>query len=296
MQGLRALILPAAALALAGAVVLVGGRMVDAPVAIDEPDLEAIALAEQAVASVTAPGESAPVEATRLPARVSAEAATEEAAPAVRADDVSTEALPSVPPLAAELENGAPQENALADPQSPAASRMVDPAIVAPPGLDAEGLQREAPREPLSQLSLALPPPPKMKNEWAGTPLFRPLATESAVFESGGRTIAISGVESVPIDENCVYEGASWSCGMRARTAFRLWLRGRALVCQLPYEEQAVTRARCRLAGCWRMAGCEWLGEGRARRTLCAGRGEGAGGQDGHLRRAAGHVFHPGCA
>jgi endonuclease YncB( thermonuclease family) len=45
---------------------------------------------------------------------------------------------------------------------------------------------------------------------------------------------------------------------VRARTAFRLWLRGRALVCQLPDEEHEVTRARCRLAkqdaGAWLVA------------------------------------------
>ena len=42
---MRALILPAAALALAGAVVLVGGRMVESPVAVDEPDPEEMAAA-----------------------------------------------------------------------------------------------------------------------------------------------------------------------------------------------------------------------------------------------------------
>ena len=62
----------------------------------------------------------------------------------------------------------------------------------------------------------------------------------------------------MPLDESCDYEGVSWQCGVRARTAFRLWLRGRALVCQLPDEEQAVTSARCRLAkqdaGAWLVA------------------------------------------
>ena len=139
-------------------------------------------------------------------------------------------------------------------------SRLIDPTVVSPPELAAgEKLLREAPREPLSQLSLALPPP-EFKNEWAGKPLFRPVAIESAVFESGGHTIAIAGVESVGLDENCIYGEASWPCGVRARTAFRLWLRGRALVCQIPEAEQDkdVMRARCRLAkqdaGAWLVA------------------------------------------
>ena len=53
-----------------------------------------------------------------------------------------------------------------------------------------------------------------MKNEWAGTAFFRPVAIESAVFESMGRTIAIAGVKSVPLDESCDYEGVSWQCGV----------------------------------------------------------------------------------
>ena len=158
--------------------------------------------------------------------------------------------LPRCRPTSAETAMAAPVPSAEASgagniqrsPAKPIApSRLVAPTVVAPPELAADELKREAPREPLSQLSLALPPKPEMKNEWAGTPFFRPLAIESAVFESKGRTIAISGAESVPLDESCVYEGVSWPCGVRARTAFRLWLRSRALVCQLPDEEQPVT-------------------------------------------------------
>ncbi len=138
-----------------------------------------------------------------------------------------------------------------------AASRMVAPAGVAAPEPAGQELQREAPRGPLSELSMALPPPPPPKNRWAGKPLFRPVALESAVFESGGHTIAIEGVRSVPADESCVHDGQTWPCGVRARAAFRLWLRGRALVCQIPEDEQEqpVMRGRCRLAkqdvGAW---------------------------------------------
>ncbi|MEQ1941970.1 hypothetical protein ABMA32_06050 [Mesorhizobium sp. VNQ89] len=134
--------------------------------------------------------------------------------------------------------------------QETAASRLVAPAQVAPPELETEGLQREAPREPLSQLGLALPPPPAPKNPWAGKPLFRPVAIESAVFESGGHTVAIEGVRSMAADETCSHGGETWSCGVRARAAFRAWLRGRALVCQIPEAEQenAVMRGKCRLA------------------------------------------------
>lgn len=248
---MRVLILPAAALALAGAVVLVGGRMVDAPVAIDQPDAEAIA-ATQAAVSV------APLPAQQPAAPANDPDTTVKALPAPDAAITpSPAAQPSSAPVA--VEQADPAEAVPPGPDKPVLpSRLVAPAVVAPPELAADELQREPPREPLSQLSLALPPKPEMKNDWAGTSFFRPVATQSAVFESMGRTIALSGVRSVPLDENCDHEGVSWQCGVRARTAFRLWLRGRALVCQLPDGEKPVTSARCRLAkqdaGSWLVA------------------------------------------
>jgi endonuclease YncB( thermonuclease family) len=245
---MRALILPAAALALAGAVVLVGGRMVEGlpgakSVAVEEPDAEAIAAADGPVAST--PDRPAPPAAPSIaPA-----APAEDAAPAAEALPTSGAQALQAPQISVE-----PTTPVMGiQPEPPGPSRMVAPTVVGPPELAAgEELLREAPREPLSQLSLALPPPPppEFKNPWAGKPLFRPVAVESAVFESSGHTIAISGVKSVPADETCTYEGASWPCGVRARAAFRLWLRGRALVCQIPEAEQdeQVIRAGCRVA------------------------------------------------
>lgn len=243
---MRALMLPAAALALAAAVVVVGGRMVDGPattVVVEEPDLEAIAMAEEAVASVAASQQAAPAVA---------------APPAAQAPPETKEPEASQPADALQPGQGSASE-AVAPAGRLAPSRLVAPAVVALPGSAVEELQREAPREPLSQLSLALPPPPppESRNPWAGKPLFRPVAVESAVFESGGYTVAIDGVKSVSPDENCTHEGTSWPCGVRARAAFRLWLRGRALVCQIPDAEEAgdAMRARCRLAkedvGAW---------------------------------------------
>lgn len=250
---MRALILPAVALALAAGLVLVGGRMVEGPpggesVAVEAPDAEAIAAAEPPVAST----DVAPPPAASSNVDEPASEAQEPPAPA------GTEPASGAQALRAPQASVEPDTQAMDLQPALAPSRMIDPAVVAPPELAAgEELLREAPREPLSQLSLALPPPPPPKNPWAGKPLFRPVALESALFESGGHTIAISGVESVALDESCTYEGTSWPCGVRARTAFRFWLRGRALVCQIPEAEQdkEVMRASCRLAkqdvGAW---------------------------------------------
>lgn len=250
---MRALLLPAAALALAGAVVLAGGRMVEDPagmdpVAIDQPAAEDVALAEGPVASVAAEAMAA--------ADAAAPAAPSESAAAAAETVPETARVADAPPV------GPTVPLSVEPPKPSAASRLVAPAVVAPPQLAVEELQRDAPRQPLSQLGLALPPPPppKFKNPWAGKPLFRPVAVESAVFESAGHTIAIDGVKSIAADESCIYEGASWPCGVRARAAFRLWLRGRALVCQIPEEErnEQVMRAGCRLAkedvGAWLVA------------------------------------------
>lgn len=213
---MRALILPAAALTLAGAVVLlVGGRMVEGPTG-----LESAAVAQSDLED---------------------EAVTEAVEPVLSAAPNESTATGSAP---------------VETPSPSARSRLVAPALVAPPEIVEQQLKREPPREPLSSLSLALPPP-EHRNPWAGKPLFRPLAVESAVFESGGYTVAIDGVKSIGAEETCSYEGVSWPCGIRARTAFRLWLRGRALVCQIPEGErdEGVLRARCRLAkqdaGAW---------------------------------------------
>ena len=134
-------------------------------------------------------------------------------------------------------------------------SRLVAPKIVAPPEIDPGELQREPARQPLGELGLAQPPKPEVLAS-AGTPFYRPVAVESAVFESMGHRVAIAGTESVALNETCMADGVSWRCGVRARTAFRLWLRGRALVCALPDDPDAATvAAQCRMgkqdAGAW---------------------------------------------
>lgn len=125
----------------------------------------------------------------------------------------------------------APEDN----PRPPGRSRAIDPEIVAPPATGEEPLERAAPRPPLSDLSLALPPKPKMPADWKGTPLFHPLATAAGIFEAMGYTVALSGVDVVMPDETCTdAAGKPWNCGMRARGAFRSFLRGRAPVCAVP--------------------------------------------------------------
>lgn len=153
----------------------------------------------------------------------------------IGARNVITNELPSMedgqdlatPPAPAGQAEDAPKETAVQ--QEPGASQGQPGPADRP--LDPP-LERVGPREPLSELGLALPPKPPSGN----TILYRPIATSSSRFEAMDRVIAIGGVEEVPVDERCSYQGNDWDCGMYARTAFRSFIRGRAITCDLPPE------------------------------------------------------------
>lgn len=127
-------------------------------------------------------------------------------------------------------------------------SRAIDPEIVAQPQLQAEELERVEPRAPLSELALAGPPKTKMPDDWNGTKLFQPVAPAAGMIEAKGYSVAVSGIDIVKQDETCTDGGKSWACGIRARTAFRAFLRGRAVVCTVPPEGgRDLIAAECRI-------------------------------------------------
>ncbi|MEV8744226.1 thermonuclease family protein [Mesorhizobium sp. M7A.F.Ca.CA.002.03.1.1] len=141
-----------------------------------------------------------------------------------------------------------PATSAIAAPQPATHSRAIDPEIVAPPELPADGLERIEPREPLSKLALAVPPKPKMPDDWNGTKLFQPVAPAAGLIEAKGYSVAVSGIDIVRQDEICSEDGKSWPCGVRARTAFRAFLRGRAVVCTVPPQGgRDLIAAECRI-------------------------------------------------
>lgn len=134
------------------------------------------------------------------------------------------------------------------DPPRPSGLGRTGAVRGAPPSeVDSAGLERIEPRGALSKLGLALPSRP-MPADWDGTILYRPVATESGLVEAMGYTIAIAGVDSVSPEESCDFAGKSWDCGVRARAAFRSWLRGRAINCIVPPKpEREIIVAECRL-------------------------------------------------
>ena len=148
-----------------------------------------------------------------------------------------------------------PAVPASAERQRPPA-RMIAQDMIAPPQLDPDQIERVEARPPLSDLGLAVPPKTPMPDDWREVLLFRPIATSSATFEAMGRTLAISGIQSIEPDRICSFHDAAWPCGQRARAAFNSWLRGRALSCFVPPEtERFAVATPCRLgrqdAGAW---------------------------------------------
>jgi endonuclease YncB( thermonuclease family) len=89
-------------------------------------------------------------------------------------------------------------------------------------------LERIAPRQPLT------PPPPK-DNTPKRTLLHRPVVTASGLITYKNGTLRLAGIEVVDPQEVCTdQQGIEWPCGIIARTAFRNFLRGRALSCNAP--------------------------------------------------------------
>jgi endonuclease YncB( thermonuclease family) len=116
------------------------------------------------------------------------------------------------------------------------------------------GLAREPARAPLSVLAAPQPPAPpptadELPKKWRlvhGT-----VASAAGMLEADGMTFVLPGIDIVSSDEMCPRPGeGSWPCGMAARTAFRAYLRGRALNCRIPdarIEEAVLTE--CLLQG-----------------------------------------------
>ncbi|MDG4882647.1 thermonuclease family protein [Mesorhizobium sp. WSM4884] len=144
-----------------------------------------------------------------------------------------------------------------ARPSQPA--RRIAENLIAPPPLDASGIERIEPRPPLGKLGLASPLKTPMPQDWPGTLLYRPVATSSSIFEAMGRRVIISGTVDIDPGRTCAFGDAVWPCGQRARAAFNAWIRGRALKCLLPPDvDRFAIAAPCMLGkqdvGAWLVA------------------------------------------
>lgn len=122
------------------------------------------------------------------------------------------------------------------------AARRVDPALFGQPFTrDTTGLTRVEPRAPLN------PQPEPGPAET--TLLHRPTVTGAGDIAFSDQALRLAGLKPTPVDRICENaDGSEWPCGTIARTAFRNYLRGRSLECDVPddqWEETAV--ATCTL-------------------------------------------------
>lgn len=109
--------------------------------------------------------------------------------------------------------------------------RPVAPDVVAAPPIPTDTLERVEARDPLGDKgrapSLADLPP-------AETILRRPVVSAAGTFTSQGHTVALAGIDITDVGEKCGEGTTRWPCGIHARTAFRNYLRGRAMTCVVP--------------------------------------------------------------
>ncbi len=112
--------------------------------------------------------------------------------------------------------------------------RAISPERFAQPfAQNAVRLERIAPRQPLT------PPRPITQKR---TLLYRPLVSAPGLITYTQGDLQLAGITVVDPLEVCTDEtGDNWPCGIVARTAFRNFLRGRALSCIVPEGSWAQT-------------------------------------------------------
>jgi endonuclease YncB( thermonuclease family) len=127
-----------------------------------------------------------------------------------------------------------PVEEASAAPAVPVKTgrvRAIAPDAIAQPQLAPDELVRIEPRQPLSTFVA-----PTRKNKNHGR-VFRPFIQSAGEFAGSGVAITLAGIVPTGAEHFCKDAGgAEWPCGARARAAFRAFVRGRALLCDLPEE------------------------------------------------------------
>lgn len=123
-------------------------------------------------------------------------------------------------------------------------NRVVGEDRIAVPDLDTANLERLPPRGPLSK-------PETRKTETGIRLLHRPVAIAAGIVEAQGYRIRIAGIEPLLPDAECENApGRSRFCGRMALTAFRGWLRGRSIECDLgAVADAGPLRAACSLGG-----------------------------------------------
>lgn len=120
-----------------------------------------------------------------------------------------------------------PAENGTVDPLSTPVRDIAPEQFGLPEEVTAKPLERIEARQSLSD--------PVAKPEPIPSVLRHPVALSAGLIQfDGDRLLQLDGLVSQTADRTCDANGKSWPCGLVARTAFRNFLRARALLCNVP--------------------------------------------------------------
>ncbi len=80
----------------------------------------------------------------------------------------------------------------------------------------------------------ALDPASKPREQTTTIELVRPFSDQAGILTIGGRSVQLTGIIPTDVDRMCTGpSGKDWPCGQAARTAFRMYLRGRSIDCDV---------------------------------------------------------------
>ncbi|KAA1185843.1 hypothetical protein FP026_02200 [Rhizobium tropici] len=107
--------------------------------------------------------------------------------------------------------------------------------------------QQQAQPKPESQQT-SLDPASRPPGQTTTIELVRPFADQAGILTLGGRSVQLSGIIPTDVDRMCTGpSGDSWPCGQAARTAFRMYLRGRSIDCDVPDPAwKGMVKGECR--------------------------------------------------
>ncbi len=177
------------------------------------------------------PGEAQPVPATSDAAKSTETAAAEIPKPA----DVTPEASSATPasPQAA----GTDQAKADPAPDNRIPADQIDRELAAsahrtlPPQAQPQPQPESQPQS--EQASLG--PAQKPQEQTTSIELNRPFSDQAGIVTIAGKSVRLVGIIPTDVDRMCTSSsGKDWPCGQAARTAFRMYLRGRSIDCDLP--------------------------------------------------------------
>ena len=132
--------------------------------------------------------------------------------------------------------------------------------IAAPEVIEGELERLEALPQPTPPAPPKPPEPFKPNNFMRWKLVYNSVISAAGVFDVNGTALVLPGIDIIAANETCTApNGAEWPCGMVARTAFRNYVKGRAITCKVPdVPSQDSIAAECLMSG-QDMAG--WLVE-----------------------------------